>query len=110
MNKEATRLLEEAGIGYLHRDPGLPLANFLSFAKIFAQATAVRAVLERGRPKDCRVARSEDIGLSIVVGSQCDVRDGGQLLIPWYLDPNLLLALLGEVASSPALESSNVDP
>ncbi|CCW62559.1 unnamed protein product [Phytomonas sp. EM1] len=111
MHAEARRILEEAGIGYLRRDPALPLANFLSFVKVFAAATAVRAVLERGQSADTRVVHSEAIGLSVVVGAQCDVRDGGQLLIPWYLDPNLLLALLeGGGRGLPALEGSQGDP
>ncbi|KAG5500776.1 hypothetical protein JIQ42_04801 [Leishmania sp. Namibia] len=98
LNREAGEILAKAGVGYVSRDPALPLANYLSFIKVFAQSTAVRAVLERkdGAPRK-GAATSDDIGLTIIVSpSRCDVRDGGRLFIPWYVDPAILLALLDD--------------
>ncbi|KAI5688178.1 DnaJ domain containing protein [Leishmania braziliensis] len=99
LNRETEEMLAKAGVGYVIRDPALPLANYLSFVKTFAQSTAVRAVLERkdGAPRK-GTTTPEDVGLTIIVSpSRCDVRDGGRLFIPWCVDPVILLALLGEV-------------
>jgi hypothetical protein len=102
LNREAEETLAEAGVGYVSRDPALPLANFLSFAKVFVQSLAVRSVLEHrnaSAPTRSSTATPDDVGLSIIVSpSRCDVRDGGRLFIPWYVDPSILLALLGEHA------------
>lgn len=100
LSKECRTTLDEAGIGYVRRDPALPLTNHLSFIKLFTRAAAVRSVLEghakREHPGRRRVVRSEDIGVTLIVGRRCDVRDGGQLLIPWNMDPNVLVALLSD--------------
>ncbi|CCD14682.1 unnamed protein product [Trypanosoma congolense IL3000] len=93
LNKDCQRVLHEAGINYITRDPLLPLQHYLSFVKVFCGAVAVREVLEN----DCsgiHATSAATAGLSIVVGTECDVRDGGQLLVPWWLDPSALLALL----------------
>lgn len=99
LNREAEEVLAKAGVGYVSRDATLPLANFLSFAKVFVQSLAVRGVLERrdGGTHTSGTVTSDDIGLSIIVSpSRCDVCDGGRLFVPWYVDPSILLALLGE--------------
>ncbi|KAG5477782.1 hypothetical protein LSCM1_05081 [Leishmania martiniquensis] len=98
LNREAEEILAKAGVGYVSRDPALPLANFLSFIKVFAQSTAVRAVLERNDGAPLKgTATPDGIGLTIIVSpSRCDVRDGGRLFIPWYVDPAILLALLDD--------------
>lgn len=104
LNREAEETLAKAGVGYVSRDPALPLANFLSFAKVFVQSLAVRGVLERrgGSTPVGGAATPSDVGLSIIVSpARCDVRDGGRLFIPWYMDPSILLALLGEHAPPP---------
>lgn len=93
LNKECHRIVNEAGVGYLTRDPALPLPQYLSFVKVFCAAAGVRGVLEH-RATKTRTVTPEDIGLVIVVGTECDVRDGGRLLVPWWMDPSLLLALL----------------
>ncbi|GET88971.1 Dnaj-domain protein, putative [Leishmania tarentolae] len=98
LNREAEEILAKAGIRYVRRDPVLPLANYLSFVKTFAQSTAVRSVLERkSTARHNGTATPDDIGLTIIVSpSRCDVRDGGRLFIPWYVDPAILLALLDD--------------
>ncbi|KAH8604515.1 hypothetical protein ERJ75_001710000 [Trypanosoma vivax] len=83
LDRECRRLLTESGIGYIVRDPSLPLAQFLSFLKVFVGATAVRAVLE-GSSRTTRTITSEDVGFVLVVGATCDVRDGGQFVVPWW--------------------------
>ncbi|CBZ34522.1 DNAJ-domain protein, putative [Leishmania donovani] len=106
LNRETEEILAKAGVGYVSRDPVLPLANYLSFVKAFAQSTAVRAVLERkdGAPHK-GTATPDDIGLAIIVSpSRCDVRDGGRLFIPWYVDPAILLALLDDADTSQRLD------
>ncbi|KAH8618310.1 hypothetical protein ERJ75_000293200 [Trypanosoma vivax] len=98
LDRECRRLLTESGIGYIVRDPSLPLAQFLSFLKVFVGATAVRAVLE-GSSRTTRTITSEDVGFVLVVGATCDVRDGGQFVVPWWADPSLLVPLLEDGAA-----------
>lgn len=106
LNREAEKTLADAGVGYVTRDPELPLAQYLSFVKLFIQSSAVRSVLERSHSSANGAATAESVGLSIIVCSdRCDVRDGGQLFIPWYMDPSILLALLGDSATPCALNA-----
>ncbi|CBH17550.1 hypothetical protein, conserved [Trypanosoma brucei gambiense DAL972] len=93
LNKECQRIVRESGIGYISRDPLLPLQHYLSFVKVFSAAATVRSIIESGASND-KGATSENPGLFIVVGTECDVRDGGRLLVPWWMDPLALLALL----------------
>ncbi|KAF8287174.1 hypothetical protein TcBrA4_0009730 [Trypanosoma cruzi] len=93
LNSECHRIVDEAGVGYVMRDPALPLPQYLSFVKVFCAAAGVRGILE-GKAGKTRTVTPEDAGLVIVVGTECDVRDGGRLLVPWWMDPSLLLALL----------------
>ncbi|KAG5503471.1 hypothetical protein JKF63_05610 [Porcisia hertigi] len=106
LNRETGEILAKAGIGYVSRDSALPLANYLSFVTVFAQSTAVRAVLEeKGGTQRRGTATPDDIGLTIIVSpSRCDVRDGGRLFIPWYVDPAILLALLGDAKAPSRLD------
>ncbi|KEG10150.1 putative DNAJ-domain protein [Trypanosoma grayi] len=93
LNKECNRIVSEAGVGYVTREPTLPLPQYLSFVKVFCGAAGVRGILERKAGKT-RMATPEETGLTIVVGTECDVRDGGRLLVPWWMDPSVLVALL----------------
>ncbi|RNF03127.1 putative DNAJ-domain protein [Trypanosoma conorhini] len=93
LNRECHRIAGEAGVGYVMRDPTLPLPQYLSFVKVFCAAAGVRGILEKKAGRT-RTATAEDTGLLIVVGTECDVRDGGRLLVPWWMDPSVLLALL----------------
>ncbi|EPY17200.1 hypothetical protein AGDE_16374 [Angomonas deanei] len=106
LNREAEETLFNAGVGYVERHPELPLTNYLSFVKIFVGASAVRSVIEKdaasGGTK--RVLDGADIGLRIIVGTKCDVSEGGRLFIPWYMDPNTLIVLLGEKEGPEELE------
>ncbi|KAK7199164.1 DNAJ-domain protein [Novymonas esmeraldas] len=103
LHRETEEVLAKAGVGYVSRDPVLPLANYLSFIKVFVQSNAVRAVLERqGDTQRRGTVTAEDVGLTLIVSpSRCDIRDGGRLFIPWYVDPAILLALLGDTTAAP---------
>lgn len=122
LNRQVQRLLSEEGIGYVFRDQCLPLPHFLSFVQVFCRCTAVRAVLEAqwkatgGKEKEAvgegvnKVLTPAEVGLSITVGMQCDVREGGRLLVAWDMDPNILVSLLSnateEGKAAELLESS----
>lgn len=97
LQRRIQHVLEEAGIRYVVRDRALPLHLFLSFVEVFIRASAVRSVLE-SRASSSRqgvsALDSQDVGLTIIVGSVCDVRDGGRLYVPWSMDPSVLVALL----------------
>ncbi|RNF07595.1 putative DNAJ-domain protein [Trypanosoma rangeli] len=97
LSRECHRIASEAGVGYVMRDPALPLPQYLSFVKIFCAAAGVRGILE-SKASRTRTATAADTGLTIVVGTECDVRDGGRLLVPWWIDPSILLALLQDDA------------
>lgn len=94
LQREIIRVLQEAGIDYVERDPLLPLEHFLSFVQVFCAAGAVRSVLEGQRSLHTKSHEDNGVGLTVIVGLQCDVRDGGRLFIPWYMDPTVLITLL----------------
>lgn len=112
LQRHILQVLADSSIGYLERDPSLPLTHFLSFIHQFAKSAAVRHVLEGteegGAPTATTAAAegkksavsppkavtADDTGLTIVVGFTTDVRDGGRLYIAWDTDPNTLIALL----------------
>lgn len=112
LNKVCQTTLDDIGVGYVSRDPSLPVVDFLSFLKVFSKATAVRSVIE-GRQHQTtttaitsksRVTTTEHVGLHLIVGTRCDVCNGGQLMVPWHIDPSILLVLLGGHSPQDAIE------
>ncbi|PWU84583.1 hypothetical protein C4B63_216g18 [Trypanosoma cruzi] len=64
LNSECHRIVDEAGVGYVMRDPALPLPQYLSFLKVFCAAAGVRGILE-GKAGKTRTVTPEDAGLVI---------------------------------------------
>ena len=106
---EARILLAQSGIGYVVREPHLPPQQFLSFVRLFCASTAARSTLEgrarggTGSQSAGFVVSSAALGFTIHIGTECDVRNGGNWVIPWNVDPALLVSLLAPLSSPPGL-------
>jgi hypothetical protein len=97
---EARELLRRSGIGYISREPYLSPRHFLTFVQLYCKSSAARAAVEAGARRqpsagaEGQMMTASAIGFAIQVGAECDVRDGGNWVIPWNVDPAMLIGLL----------------
>lgn len=103
LSRQATVFQQRNRLSNVKRDSAVPLSHYLVFLSKYA-GCAARRVLEGGSSSGSSSSPALAAGSGVkvlVVNEGLDIRAGGVLAVPWWVDPqDLLRALSGTTGSS----------